>query len=105
MSEISQKYDASVALKEEGKLDEAVVLLQEIVESDPGYKLAHSALAVYLQKLDRLKEAVAHAQKVVELDPNDPFSYTQLSIICQRCGMIAEAEDALAQARMKTAGH
>ncbi|MCA9039220.1 MAG: tetratricopeptide repeat protein [Planctomycetaceae bacterium] len=101
MTDINQKYDAAVALKDEGNLDQAVVLLEEIVTADPDHKLAHSALAVYLQKLNRMEEAVAHAKRVVEIDPNDNFSYTQLSIICQRCGMIQEAEDALARANMK----
>lgn len=101
MSDLSQKYDAAVALYNEDKLEEAVNVLKELVGEDADYKLAHSALAVYLQKLDRFDEAIEHAKRVVEIDPADTFSFTQLSIICQRCGRIQEAEDALARARMQ----
>ncbi|QDU82029.1 Tetratricopeptide repeat protein [Polystyrenella longa] len=101
MTDLNKKYDEAVALKNEEKLDQAVVMLEEIVAEAPDHKLSHSALAVYLQKLNRMEEAVAHAKRVVEIDPSDTFSYTQLSIICQRCGLIQEAEDALAQARIQ----
>ncbi len=40
---------------------------------------------------------------MTELEPNDPFSFTQLSVICQRCGLIPEAEEAMATARMMEA--
>ena len=100
MADTNKLYDEAVALKDEGNLEGAVAKLNELLEHDENYKLAHSALAVYLQKLDKFDEAIAHAKRVVEIDPQDKFSYTQLSIICQRCGRIQEAEEALARANM-----
>ena len=99
MSNLNQKYDEAVALAREDQLEEAVSKLKEIVAEEEQYKLAHSALAIYLQKLNRLDDAIEHAKKVVEIDPQDVFSYTQLSIICQRCGRIEEAEEAKARAQ------
>jgi len=97
-------YDEATKLKGAGKLDEAVVKLNEILAIEPGHVLSHSALGVILQRLGRLDEAIAHATKVCELEPNDPFSFTQLSVICQRCGKIQEAEDAMARAHMLQGG-
>jgi Flp pilus assembly protein TadD len=91
-------YDQANELKEQGDLEAAVAKLEEILAVDEGHVLAHSALAVHLQRLGRLEEAVEHARRVVELEPNDSFSYTQLSVIYQRCGMIRQAEDAMAKA-------
>lgn len=102
--QLSGMYDEAVALKDEGKLDEAIAKLREILEIDPNHALSHSALAVYLQRQGQFDEAIAHALKVVELEPKDSFSYTQLSVICQRCGKIPEAEDALARARAMQMG-
>ena len=79
------------------KIDESATTLLTIIAEVPTQSLAHSALAVVMQKLGRFDEAIAHAKKVVELEPNDPFSFAQLSVICQRCGRIADAEDALAR--------
>jgi Flp pilus assembly protein TadD len=105
MAESHQLYDEAEKLKDAGKLDEAVAKLNELLAADPGYALAHSALAVILTRLKRHDEAVAHARRVCELEPNDPFSYTALSVTCQRAGMIMEAEDAMARARMMQGMH
>ncbi|MCA8988394.1 MAG: tetratricopeptide repeat protein [Planctomycetaceae bacterium] len=104
MSDLNALYDAATALKNQGDLPGAVAKLQEILEQDPGYVLAHTALAVHLQKLGNPQQALAHAKKVVELEPNDPFSHAQLSVIAQRCGMIMEAEDALARSNQMGSG-
>ena len=100
MSSANEMYDEAIRLRDAGELERAAAKLLEIETLEPNHVLAHSALAVILQKLKRFDEAIAHAIKVTELEPNDPFSFTQLSVICQRCGKIQEAEDAMARARM-----
>ena len=104
MSNPDLMYDEALAIKDGGDLDGAVAKLQEILEIADTHVLTHSALAVHLQRLGKNEEAITHARRVVELEPNDPFSYTQLSVVSQRCGLIQEAEDAMAQSRMVQAG-
>lgn len=99
MATLHELYDEADQLKEQGDLEAAVAKLQEILDRDETYALAHSAMAVHLQKLGRCDEAIEHAQRVTQLEPNDPFSFTQLSVICVRCGRIQEAEDAMAKSR------
>jgi tetratricopeptide (TPR) repeat protein len=77
-------YDEADKLKDAGKLDEAAAKLNEALSAEPNFALAHSALAIVLQKLGRHDEAIQHAQKVCELDPDDPFSFTALSVTYQR---------------------
>ncbi len=97
MANLNAMYDEATALKEQGNLEGAVEKLKEILAEDETFVLAHTALAVHLQKLGHNAEALAHAKRVVELDPDDPFSHAQLSVIAQRCGHIEAAEDALAR--------
>ncbi len=104
MSTSHELYKEAEQLKDSGQLDNAVKKLEELLGQDPSFALAHSALAVYLGRLQRHDEAVRHAQQVCELEPNDPFSFTALSVTCQRAGKIPEAEDALARARMMQGG-
>ena len=93
-------YREANTLKAAGDLEGAVAKLEAVVAEHPDHALSHSALAVHLQRLGRNDDAVAHATRVTELEPDDPFSFSQLSVVCQRCGLIAEAEDAMAKARM-----
>ena len=97
-------YREADELKQAGKLDEAAKVLEKLVEQDPSYALAHSALAVICGRLNRHDDAIRHGLKVCELEPNEPFSFTAMSVTFQRAGKIPEAEDAMARAHALQAG-
>ncbi len=101
MATADQLYDEAIGLQQDGKLEEAVSKLEDILVSNPDFTLAHAALGVFYGKLGRPDEAVEHAKRVCELDPEDPFSFMAMSLICQRSGRIAEAEEALGKAMEK----
>ena len=73
-------YAEAEQLKDRGDLEGAVAKLDELLAQDPGYALAHSALAVVHGRLRQHEKAIAHALKVCELEPNDTFSFTALSV-------------------------
>jgi tetratricopeptide (TPR) repeat protein len=107
MSDAAALYDEADRLKDAGKLDEAAAKLNEALAAEPNYALAHSALAIVLQRLGRHDEAIEHAKKACELEPDDPFSYTALSVTYQRAfagtnnmPYIRLAEDAMEQSRI-----
>ena len=111
MADAVELYDEAEKLKSEGKLEEAAAKFEESLAADPQYALAHSALAVVLQKLGKHEAAIEHAETVCELEPNDPFSFTALSVTYQRAyagtgGMqyIRLAEDAMERSRMLQMG-
>ncbi|MGI9455859.1 MAG: tetratricopeptide repeat protein [Aeoliella sp.] len=112
MATAAQLYDEADQLKAAGKLDEAVGKLNEALQSDATYTLAHSALAIVLQKQGKHEEAVAHGQKVCELAPDDPFSFTALSVTLQRAyagtndtKYIPLAEEAMEKSRILQSQH
>jgi tetratricopeptide (TPR) repeat protein len=112
MPERVRLYDEADKLKAEGRLDEAAEKLQQVLAIDEGYGLAHSALAVVLQRLGRHDEAIKHAVRVTELEPNDPFSFTALSVTYQRAfagtnqmGYIRLAEEAMERSRQLSQRH
>jgi len=92
-------YDEAITLQEEGNLEEAVGKLQELLEQDSDYALAHAALSVFFSKQEKHDQAVEHGRKVCDLEPEDPFSFVAMSLICQKAGQLAEAEEAMNQAR------
>jgi Flp pilus assembly protein TadD len=100
MTTPDELYKAAETLKDQGRLADAVLALEELVAAHPGFTLAHSALAAWCTRLDRHDEAIRHARRACELEPGDPFTYTALSVACMRGGRIAEAEEALARSRV-----
>ncbi len=94
-----EMYDSAIELQQKGCVEEAVGKLLELVAQDDNFALAHAALSVFCLKLERNDEAVAHARRVCELEADDPFSYIALSLVCQKAGQLAEAEQAMGQAR------
>lgn len=105
-------YDEADKLKAEGKLEEAAAKLEEALALDDNYALAHSALAVVLQRLGKHEDAIQHAVRVAELEPNDPFSFTALSVTYQRAfagtnqmAYIRLAEDAMERSRQLSQRH
>lgn len=106
MSNLMTKYIEAEKLKDDGKLDEAIAKLKEVLAEDESFAIAHSALAVLHGKSKQHELAIEHAKKVCELEPNDAFSYTALSVTYQRAyagtdnhAYIQMAEDAMAQSQ------
>ncbi len=104
MSPADELCNQGDQLKEEGKLDEAVVKYQAALDLEPDNVLGHLALSVLLTRMTRHEEAIKHAYRATELEPNDVFGFSSLSITLQRAGKILEAEDALARAKMLQQG-
>ncbi|MCA9236409.1 MAG: tetratricopeptide repeat protein [Planctomycetales bacterium] len=107
MADVVALYDEADQLKAAGKLEEAAAKLNEALAEDDSYALAHSALAVVLQRLGKHDEAIQHAQRVCELEPKDPFSFTAMSVTYQRAyagtgemSYIRLAEEAMERSRM-----
>ena len=105
MSEIVQKYNEAEKLKDAGKNDEAVVLLEQILQEDPNHVLTHLTLGRIFTLQGKYEQAIAHGQKACELEPNEAFNFTAMSVTYQRVfagtqdrRYIQLAEDAMAHA-------
>lgn len=106
MSDVVAIYDEADRLKAAGEFEAAVSKLNEALEIDANYALAHAALAVVHQKLGNHDQAIEHAQRVCQLEPEDPFSFTAMSVTYQRAyagtnnmEYIRLAEDAMEKSR------
>ena len=107
MSDLHILYDEAEKLKDAGNLDEAIAKLNEIVEQDDNFVLAHLTLAVVYGRDNKHEEAVRHGEKACELEPNEAFNFTAMSVTYQRAfagtqnqQYIQMAEDAMAKAHM-----
>jgi tetratricopeptide (TPR) repeat protein len=62
-------------LEEEGRLDDAVRLLERAVALAPGDVPARNALALCLQRVDRPAEALSHVEALLKSHPNLGFAH------------------------------
>jgi tetratricopeptide (TPR) repeat protein len=106
MNEITRKYNEAEKLKDQGKYDEAVELLNQILVEDPQHVLTHLTLGRIFTLQGKFDQAVEHSQKACQLEPNEPFNFTALSVTFQRVfagtqdhKYIQMAEDAMAESR------
>src|SRR5688500_10205451 len=104
MPTVNELYKEHEQLKREGKHDEAIGKLEELLKLDEKHVLAHLALAVLYGKVGKHDLAVTHGEKAVEIEPEDTFNWTALSTTYQRAfegtqdrQYIYRAEDAKAR--------
>ena len=107
MSTVIERYNAAEKLKDQGKVEEAATMLQEILADEETHVLSHLTLARICTQLGRHEDAVKHAERACELEPNESMNFTVLSVTYQRAWAgtqdqryITMAEDAMARSRM-----
>ncbi len=84
----------------QGDAPAAAGLLKRAVQIAPGHVEATHGLIRALEDSGQLDEALHTAQKLIASHPEDVLALTSLSIIYQHKGMIAEAENAAAKAKI-----
>ena len=105
MASVNELYKEHEQLKREGKNEEAIAKLEELLKQDEKHVLSHLALAVLYGKVAKHDLAVLHGEKAAEIEPQDTFNWTALSTTYQRAfegtqdrQYIYRAEDAKARA-------
>jgi Flp pilus assembly protein TadD len=78
----------------------AVEAFRRALELSPDNTEVLHGLAMTLMHSGELDEAIATGNRIVELDPQDAFAHTSLSMFYQRKGLIPEAEEEAAKARL-----
>ena len=76
----------------EGKKEDAVILIRKAIELNPKDSVAYSNLGGILKDLCKLKEAEIFTRKAIELNPKDSIAYSNLGGILQDLGKLQEAE-------------
>ncbi|MBI3595338.1 MAG: tetratricopeptide repeat protein [Nitrospirae bacterium] len=84
----------------ESRLEDAIAHLEKALVQEPGFIDGLEALGQFYFKNNRLDDAIRVTQKFCELSPDAVMAHTNLSRLYQKKGLIKEAEDELAKARL-----
>ncbi len=98
MSDVHALYAESEALKDEGKLDEAIAKLQEVLALDANHVLSHLTLAVLYGRVGQHDEAIRHGERACELEPEEAFNFTAMSVTYQRAWQGTQIQDYITRA-------
>jgi tetratricopeptide (TPR) repeat protein len=84
----------------EGKLAEAIAEYRLAIKANPHFADAlHGLAQAHYASLD-FDAAIAAARRILELDRDDVLAWTTISRAYQRKGLVPEAEEAAAKARI-----
>lgn len=104
MPTVNELYKEHEQLKRDGKLDQAIATLEDLLKQYDKHVLSHLALAVLYGKVGKHDLAVAHGEKACEIEPQDTFNWIALSSTYQKAfegtqdrQYIYRAEDAKAR--------
>lgn len=103
---LTTKVNEAESLKDNGDLDGAIRLLDEVLEADANHVIAHMMVSRYHTLAQNFDLAIEHGLKACELEPTEPMNFTALSVTYQRAWagtqeqkFITLAEEAMAKAR------
>ena len=82
----------AAVLKQNGKINESLIVSQKSVHLDPQDAEAHNNLGALLQEQGRLKEAEISYRKAIELKPGYAEAHSNLGYSLQKLGRLKEAE-------------
>lgn len=86
------RYTMATVLQAEGKTPQAVAMLQEVLNQDIGYYMAHVRLANIYEASRDFSKALEERLNAVNANPDDPSLITDLGVTLGRAGQTKEAE-------------
>ena len=96
-NKVAWKVLAAV-LKQNGRINEALIICQKSVQLDPKDAEAHKNLGIILYEQSRLNEAEESFRKAIILQPNFAMAHSNLGILLQIQGKLKESEESFKKA-------
>ncbi len=85
------RNEAGVKLFREGKVEQAVAVLEKAVSEEGTYLPARINLAHAYERLSRFDEAIAEYRRVIALEPQNFFAHNNLGVLLDQKGRYDEA--------------
>ncbi len=105
MATAGELFSEAESLRDEGKYDDAVAKLREVLEADESHVMAHLSISTISANQEKVDDAIKHGERACELEPEDPQNFRILSVTyrkmyaaTQQEEFIHKAEEAMARA-------
>jgi tetratricopeptide (TPR) repeat protein len=92
MDETSRRdFESAVALLNNREFEQAIDLLEKVIERSPGVTAPYINLAIAYQHLGKLQQAEAHLKSALQLVPEHPVACNVYGLLHRKTGRFAEA--------------
>ena len=94
MDEASRRdFDRAVAMLKDEGYDEAIVLLEKVIEKSPGVTAPYVDIAIAYQRTGRLEQAEENLKTALDLFPEHPVACNEYGLLYRRTGRFTEARE------------
>ena len=93
MDTTKDTFNLAIKNHQEGRLDVAQELYNQVLKIDPDFANAHYNLGIIFKKLGELQKAKECYEKAIKINPNFADAYNNLGVIFQELGKIQKAKD------------
>ena len=97
-------YEKALDRFGEGKLEEAALEFEKIIQGDPNFLDAYEALSRTYYKMGQIDDAIVWMEKLAVLKPGYAMAHTNLSIYYMKKGMKEKAEEEKSKATVLNFG-
>jgi tetratricopeptide (TPR) repeat protein len=99
---VAYLYDRAIRVFAQGAEEEALAILEDALQLDPGFSDAYEAIGVILGRSERFHEAIDIFKRLEELVPEAAMVNTNLSLYYMKIGDKTAAESEAAKAMQKS---
>jgi Tfp pilus assembly protein PilF len=84
-------FDHAVAMMKDQDYEQAVSLLEKVIEHSPGVTAPYIDIAIAYQHIHKLEQAEKYLKSALELFPDHPVVCNEYGLLCRKTGRFAEA--------------
>jgi Tfp pilus assembly protein PilF len=95
---VRRDFDNAVSLLNEENYEDAITLLEKVIEQSPGVSAPHINLGIAYQRTDKQEMAEAQFKAALSLVPGHPVTCNQYGLLCRKSGRFEQARALYEQA-------
>jgi len=89
--ESRRDFDRAVVMLKDENYDQAVALLEKVIEKSPGVTAPYIDIAIAYERTGELEKAEEHLKTALKLFPEHPVACNEYGLLYRRTGRFAEA--------------
>jgi tetratricopeptide (TPR) repeat protein len=88
-----REFERAIVLINDAQYDQAIELLEKVVERAPGITAPHINLAIAYRQVNKPGQAEAHLKTALSLIPDHPVAGNEYGLLCRKAGRFDEARE------------